>query len=95
MSIKDTLLRIIGIGEFTNRDELMYELDEMSDVELEKALESGIDISDALTNAMCSDCKDAHGGSCPFTNDEPCPMLLKDWFPLPCRHERLLPEVTA
>jgi hypothetical protein len=48
-------------------------------------------ITRAIDDAMCDDCKAKHGGRCVASgDDEPCPTTLDDWMDAPAREAAIL-----
>ena len=89
-------LEAIGIHAMTNREAFIEELDAMTDSEFDHFVAHTRFDAD-LDRSCCLDCKAAHGGECIHQEDNADCKDYKRvcWWSKPCRHERLLPEVTA
>lgn len=92
-----TFLEAIGIHAMTNREALMEELDALDDEAFEHMILSRqSDLPEMLEGIKCNDCLEQHNGKCPAPGDDDrCVITLPEWFSQPCRHEKLISEVTA
>lgn len=81
----ERFLHLIGIDRYTNRDELMDELEKLPDEDFIRLL-GRCDLSDMVTRASCVECKAANGGKCVHQGDneycgefDPVAWLNRTW----------------
>lgn len=74
----------------TNRDKLLEELSALDSTALYNEMADN-NVTRAIDDAMCDDCKAKHGGRCVASgDDEPCPTTLDDWMASPAREAPIL-----
>lgn len=77
-------------AQTTNRDKLMEELGALDSTALYDEMADN-NVTQAIDDAMCDDCKANHSGRCVATGvDEPCPVTLEDWMQMPAREAPIL-----
>jgi hypothetical protein len=74
----------------TNREKLLEELSALDSTALYNEMADN-NVTRAIDDAMCDDCKAEHGGRCVASgDDEPCPTTLDDWMDAPAREAAIL-----
>lgn len=74
----------------TNREKLLEELSALDSTALYNEMADN-NVTRAIDDAMCDDCKARHGGRCVISSDdEPCPTTLEDWMDAPAREAPIL-----
>lgn len=77
-------------GQTTNRKKLLEELSALDSTALYNEMADN-NVTRAIDDAMCDDCKAIHGGRCVAGgDDEPCPTTLDDWMASPAREAPIL-----
>jgi hypothetical protein len=77
-------------AQTTNRDKLIEELGALDSTAFYNEMADN-NVTRAIDDAMCDDCKANHGGRCVATgDDEPCPVTLEDWMDMPARKAPIL-----
>lgn len=77
-------------SQTTNREKLLEELSALDSTALYNEMADN-NVTRAIDDAMCDDCKAKHGGRCVASgDDEACPTTLEDWMDAPAREAPIL-----
>lgn len=74
----------------TNREKLLEELGALDSSSLYDEMADN-NVTRAIDDAMCDDCKAKHGRCVSTGDDTPCPITLDDWLDQPNIGKRILP----
>lgn len=73
----------------TNREKLLEELSALDSTALYNEMADN-NVTRAIDDAICDDCKARHGSCVATGDDEICPTTLDDWMASPAREAAIL-----